>query len=373
MDDIIPTDGSPSNEIDIFSNGSNIFDVQRFEMVSKFAEIMARASLIPDHLKVKGADGSLDYAATFANCFIIANLALTWGFDPFMVAQSASLTYGKITLEGKLVRSVIRKYLKFDFFYLFFGDAGDMSRRVYISDKPLLDNNGNPMDEAGVEALARRGERITIGTLQKWHTKNKSGGINDNWAKDEDKMFRERGAREWCRQWAPGLILGIYTPDEFDEESEEYRARRAKPINQPAQTAANPLLDDKSRQRHSVPMDRIDAETGEILDAKPDTKPQQKTAQKQAPAAQREEQKPAQRLSAQTFREYGRALVRVVNADNLLPTHDGFWKDKAPQSGPDYDLARGIYSIHSERLKNGGDPQKAIEAVTKLIDKDFPL
>lgn len=373
MDDIIPTDGTPANEIDIFASGSNIFDVERFEMVTKVATVMARASLIPDHLKVKKQDNSLDFEATFSNCFVIANLALTWGFDSFMVAQAASLTYGKLTLEGKLVRAMIRKYLKFDFSYYSFGNQGDMERRVYVSEKPLLDANGNVMEEASIVALMQRGERITVGTLQRWHTKNKNGGVNDNWAKDEDKMFRERGAREWCRQWAPGLILGVYTPDEFDEQSEDYRASKARnitPTSAPA--AANPLLDDKARSRQTMPMDKIDADTGEIIEPS-----RSQNASSKAESTQATRDAPAvdstYRLGSSDFQEYGKALLRCANLANLQSTHESFWKGKPPKTGPDYDLARSIYGVHSDRLKNGTEPQAAILAVTKLIEKDFPI
>lgn len=373
MNDIVPTDATPANEIDIFASGSNIFDVERFEMVTKVATVMARASLIPDHLKVKKQDGSFDFDATFSNCFVIANLALTWGFDPFMVAQAASLTYGKLTLEGKLVRAMIRKYLKFDFSYYFFGSAGDMERRVYVSEKPLLDANGNVMEESGIVALMQRGERITVGTLQKWHTKNKNGGVNDNWAKDEDKMFRERGAREWCRQWAPGLILGVYTPDEFDEQSEDYRAAKARNIT-PASTpaAANPLLDDKTRSRQSMPMEKIDGDTGEITEpAKSQTSSQRSTAS-QAPRDEVAGESTS-RLPASKFQDYGKALLRCTTSASLQTAHENYWKGNPPRTGPDHDLAREIYVVHNDRLKKGTDPQAAIVAVTNLIEKDFPI
>lgn len=373
MNEIIPTDASPVNEIDIFANGSSIFDVQRFEMVTKVADVMARASLIPDHLKVKKQDSSLDYEATFSNCFVICNLSLTWGFDPFMVAQAASLTYGKLTLEGKLVRAVIRKYLKFDFSYYFFGEAGDMARRVYVSDKPLIDANGNPMEEPGIIALMKRGDRITQGTLERWHTKNKEKHVNDNWKKDEDKMFRERGAREWCRQWAPGLILGVYTPDEFDEQSEDYRAAKARNITPATTAAVNPLLDDKTRARQSVPMDKIDAATGEIIEPSRSKTSSPRSTASQAHGDDVSGSPQTSRLPDGKFRDYGKALARCVNADNLKPTHDAFWKGDAPAAGADYDLARAIYAVHSDRLKNGSDLQAAITAVTNIIEKDFPL
>ncbi len=370
MNDIATQNSDVAGEIDFLGQPSNIFDVERFEMVSKVAQVMSRASLIPDHMKVKD-----DPEATFSNCFIVANLSLTWGFDPFLVAQAVSILFGKMVLEGKLVRSVIKKSLGFDLSYRFFGNAGDMKRRVYVSDSPLIDEVGTPLDEQEIKFLIEQGSRrITVGTLEKWHTKSKTGGINDNWVKDEDKMFRERGSREWCRQWAPGLILGIYTPDEFDEQSDEYRATKARNITPAGGTVvANPLLDDKSRSRQSVPMEQIDTTTGEIVET---PRSQQSSPRSTASKAQGDDasgSRQTSRLPDSKFREYGAALVRCMNAENLKPTHDSFWNGDAPAVGPDYELARAIYGIHSDRLKNGSNLQAAIIAVTKLIEKDFPL
>lgn len=368
MNEIATQNSEVAGEIDFLGQPSNIFDVERFEMVSKVAQVMSRASLIPDHMKVKD-----DPEATFSNCFIVANLSLTWGFDPFLVAQAVSILYGKMVLEGKLVRSVIKKSLGLDLSYRFFGTQGDMKRCVYVSDTPLIDENGTPLTEDAILGLIEQGSRrITTGTLSKWHTKNKSGGINDNWAKDEDKMFRERGSREWCRQWAPGLILGIYTPDEFDEQSDEYRASKARIVSPTTAPADNPLLDDKSRSRQSVPMDKIDADTGEILEQHQQKSSPRSTAS-QAHGDEKAGSQQTSRLPADKFREYGKALVRCINADNLKPTHDAFWKGNAPAAGPDYDLARSIYGVHSDRLKNGTDAPAAIAAVTALIEKEFPL
>jgi hypothetical protein len=211
---------------------------------------MARASLIPDHLK--GAN----YEVTFGNCFMISNLAATWGLDPFAVAQASALVFGKIVLEGKLVRAVIRKFLGFDLNYAWFGNPGNMDRVCYVSDRPLVvdnpdsDNDGDPLTQDQIEALMKRKDwRITKGNLGKWHTKSKSGGINDNWAKDEDKMFRERGAREWCREYSPGLMLGVYTPDDFDEVEANSRSNRARDIT----PARNPLLDDAPKTTEEQP------------------------------------------------------------------------------------------------------------------------
>lgn len=244
-------------EADLFSPAS-IFDINRFEQVMRVASVMARNTTLPDHLRSKANDPNIAFEETRGNCFMICNQAANWGMDPFAVAQATSFVFGKLVLEGKLVRAVINRKLGFSLHYAFFGQLGDMKRRCYVSDKALVDDKGQQLSEDQIKELKDNhssGFRITDGTLQKWHTKNKSGGVNDNWAKDEDKMFRERGAREWCREHKPGLMLGVYTPDEFDEIEHTARSMRARDITY------NPLIERASPS----PTESIDPDTGEIV------------------------------------------------------------------------------------------------------------
>lgn len=377
--------GDNGQEIDIFTP-TTVFDIERFEQVMRVAEVMARASLIPDHLKAKAQDGSVDVEATRGNCFIVANQASHWGLDPFAVAQASSLVFGKIVLEGKLIRAVIRKFLGFDLNYAFFGRSGDMERSVYVSDRPLADESGAALDESAIIALMDvPGTRITKGTLKKWHTKNKQGGVNDNWAKDEDKMFRERGAREWCREWAPGLMLGVYTPDEFDEVENTSRSNRARDI-----TPANPLLEDSA----AVPMDKIDRRTGEIIEAKC-TERQASTRQAQptnsssrTSSSQADDEKSSgsantssQRAPAGDFAEFSMALLRFGGTGNgreadikkITAATDQFWESKGgrPDHPADSALAKAIIGTHLRRMANEIDVEATKAETAKIVDQSY--
>jgi len=64
MNAIVQKEAVEAGGLQLF-NEVNIFDVARFEQVNRVATVMARASLIPDHLK--GAN----YEVTFGNCFMI--------------------------------------------------------------------------------------------------------------------------------------------------------------------------------------------------------------------------------------------------------------------------------------------------------------
>src|SRR5436309_14194879 len=59
---------------------SYLMDTARFEHCYRIAGAMARASLIPKHLKGD------TYEPTQANCFLVVNQALRWNLEPFSVA-----------------------------------------------------------------------------------------------------------------------------------------------------------------------------------------------------------------------------------------------------------------------------------------------
>lgn len=388
-------------DIDVFQ-GANVFDVQRFEQVHRVATVMAGASLIPDHLKGD------KFEVTYGNCFLIANYAANWGFDPFAVAQATALVFGKIVFEGKLVRAVIRKFLNLDLHYAWFGNAGDMQRRCFVCDRPLTKvsdderERGRPLTEEEIlELMLLPDWRITKGTLQKWHTKSKGGGINDNWAKDEDKMFRERGAREWCREFSPGLMLGVYTQDEFDEVEQTSRSNRARDVTP---SNRNPLLDD----RQQVAMETIDAETGEVVETKSGAQPEAKA--KTTSPERTASAKPADdsagragptgnggqptdspssvssdtphddggggdagsppRVSADIFRDYYSALARMTGKESVEKSHKAFWPGRGKITHPaDMQLAKDIYENNLLRVEGKITPEYLKREVDAWIAK----
>lgn len=387
-----------------FFQPASIFEVERFEQVMRVADVMSRATTIPDHLKSKNTDKQVAYEETRGNCFMICNQAANWGLDPFAVAQASAFVFGKIVLEGKLVRAVIRKKLGFDLSYRFFGDAGKMDRRVYASDKPMLDQDDQPLTEDQIKRVIEDqtpGWRITTGTLQKWHTKTKEGGVNDNWKKDEEKMFRERGSREWCREWVPGLMLGVYTPDEFDEVEHTARSNVARDITH------NPLLDGGSRERS-------DPITGEILkseaqrettgkktssapkddesraSAKPasddagrgggaskqDSRPTNSSSaapREDGDGADRRGQSPAP-LSADILKRYASAMARMNSTENVDRASDAFWKENGGAPGKDtahYDLAVSIYKRQFARAKGDIEPEGLMDEINAEVDTAF--
>lgn len=199
-----------------------IFDTARFEHMQRIATVMAHMSLIPDTLAFEkneaGRQVALPIETVTANCFLIVNQATRWGMDPFAVAQCVSVVHGKLCHEGKLIAAVLEAKLGVELEYEISGEGDDMKVIVTgaINGHPVLDSRGRP--------------KIVEGTVDEWKTE----GRGSPWAArgGRPRMLRYRGAREWGRQHAPGLMLGVYGDDELLDMADDARARRATPVNQ---------------------------------------------------------------------------------------------------------------------------------------------
>lgn len=148
------------------------------------AEIMAKANLLPDHLRGKPGD-----------CLLVIMQAQRWGMDPVSVAQCTSVVKGKLCYEGKLVAATLYS-------------TGSVEGRIKYS------YSGAGENRKVVVSAVPRGEshpETVEGTVIQWRTDNK------NWTQNPDDMLAYRGARQWARRHAPDALLGVYTPDEFDD------------------------------------------------------------------------------------------------------------------------------------------------------------
>ncbi|MGL6289924.1 MAG: recombinase RecT [Silanimonas sp.] len=151
----------------------------------KLAQIMAKASLVPEHLRGKEGD-----------CLLIVMQAQRWGMDALSVAQCTSVVRGKLCYEGKLVSAALYA-------------MGAVEGRL------RYEYSGRGEDRM-VKVIGRvRGETTDVfieGSVKQWATDNQ------NWKKSPDDMLAYRGTRQWARRHAPESLLGVYTPDELEDE-----------------------------------------------------------------------------------------------------------------------------------------------------------
>ena len=192
----------------------------------RLANFMATAKLVPVALQKSPAD-----------CLMVVLQAVRWQMDPFAVAQECSVIQNKLMHSGKLVAAVVNT-------------RGGLTQRLSFEyecegDKRYIIVSGHLKGEAE--------PRTVIVTLKEARTQNSM------WTKQPDQQLAYHGSRVWARRHAPELMLGVYSPEEFDDgPAKERRAPTPAPLKLAIpRDAHKPLAD---AQLHHDP------ETGEIRD-----------------------------------------------------------------------------------------------------------
>ena len=154
------------------------------EGAMRLAEMMAKGKMIPEHLRNPG------------DALMVIEQAMRWNMSPFAVAQATFSIKGKLLFAGTLVHAAIENsgaisgYLD----YKFEGDGA--TRKVIVS-------------------ATRRGEtepktvEVKLADAQT---------ANEQWKKQPDQQLVYHGARVWGRRWTPGVMLGVYAPEEWGDQ-----------------------------------------------------------------------------------------------------------------------------------------------------------
>lgn len=158
----------------------------------KLAEAMASAKMVPQCLQKSPGD-----------CLMVIEQAMRWSMSPFAVAQATSVVMGKLCFEGKLVSAAIQSsgVLAGRLNYEFTGEGE--GRTVICSGTIKGEKNPRTVEVALVDAR----------TENMW------------WKKTPDQMLTYHSARVWARRHTPEVMLGVYSPDEFDTPSNHNRQR----------------------------------------------------------------------------------------------------------------------------------------------------
>lgn len=174
----------------------------------KLAEMMAGAKLVPAALQKSPAD-----------CLMVVMQAVRWQMDPFAVAQECSVIQGKLMHSGKLVAAVVNARGNLDERLSFGYDGQGENRTITVS--------GRLQGET-----APRTVKVRLGDAK---TSNKV------WQSQPDQQLMYHGCRVWARRHTPELMLGVYSPEEFDEPQHGNGAMRdVSPAPAPAPLAAPP-------------------------------------------------------------------------------------------------------------------------------------
>lgn len=149
----------------------------------KLAEMMANAKLVPNHLQGKPAD-----------CLLVIEQASRWKMSPFAVAQCTSVIQGKLMYEGKLVAAVVNANGGLSERLSFKYDGVGENRKITVSGKFPGEQEARTVD-------------VTFKDVKT---------ANSMWLKQPDQQLMYSGTRAWARRHAPELMLGVYSPEEFE-------------------------------------------------------------------------------------------------------------------------------------------------------------
>lgn len=164
-----------------------------------------------------------EYRNSPGDCLAVVMQAVQWGMNPFAVAQKTHFVSGKMGYEAQLVNAVITALAptKDRLHFEWFGDWSKVIGKFDIKrgDKGEYRVPGwNLKDEEGlgIKVWATiRGEdepRVLELYLAQARTRNST-----LWADDPRQQLAYLATKRWARLYCPDVIMGVYTPDEFED------------------------------------------------------------------------------------------------------------------------------------------------------------
>ena len=156
------------------------------EALYKFATVMADSKFtVPKHLQGNVGD-----------CLAVAMQATLWGMHPFTVAQKTHQVGGTLGYEAQLVNAVV-----------------ELSGAIVGGFEYEFKGSG-PNVECRVGAIRRGRSEITWGEwLNASTVTTKNSPL---WKTNIKQQMGYLQVKNWARLYAPGAILGVYTPDELE-------------------------------------------------------------------------------------------------------------------------------------------------------------
>ena len=197
---------------------SMMFDPTISDRVKAIAQTMAQGKVtVPEHLRNNMPD-----------CLAVVMQSASWRLNPFAVAQKTHLVQGKLGYEAQLVSAIVSSLglLEGRFRYEYIGDWSKVAKRPKIVkssrgfDVPTP--GWNDADEEGlcVRVIGklvgddeRRDHKVWL--VQAWPRNSTL------WAVNPQQQLGYLAVKQWVRKYAPDAILGVYTPDELQQQHEE--------------------------------------------------------------------------------------------------------------------------------------------------------
>lgn len=195
---------------------SLMLDAKAMESMMTMANMMASGRCtIPQHLQKSPAD-----------CLAVCMQSMQWGMNPFAVAQKTHISpSGQLAYEAQLINAVICANAPVKEDAPVFEYIGDWSKVLGKVEERKSDKGGKyyvatytKADESGLGvkcSMTLRGESVpreVIVMMSQCYPR-----FSTQWATDPKQQICYVGIRKWGRLYSPGVILGVYTPDELQE------------------------------------------------------------------------------------------------------------------------------------------------------------
>lgn len=203
------------------STSALVLDAASMDSMMRVAELMASGrSTVPAHLQKNPAD-----------CMAVVMQSMQWRMNPFAVAQKTHLVSGTLGYEAQLVNAVINTMAptKDRIHYEWFGPwERIVGKFKTIVSKTKMDESGRPKEYRvpAWEAKDEEGLGVRVWATLKGETEPRELTLlmaqartrnSTLWADDPKQQIGYLAVKRWARLYTPDVILGVYTPDEFDE------------------------------------------------------------------------------------------------------------------------------------------------------------
>lgn len=200
-----------------------ILDPGTMRSMTELATMMAKGvTTVPKHLRGNQAD-----------CMAVVLQAMQWQMNPFAVAQKTFIVNGgALSYEAQLVNAVItskapvKGRLNFEWFGPWENVIGKMREVVSKSKK---DEDTGEFKKYRVPAWSFDDEKgIGIKVWATFRGENEPRELetlliqartrnSTLWADDPKQQIAYLAIKKWARLYCPDVILGVYTPDEFED------------------------------------------------------------------------------------------------------------------------------------------------------------
>lgn len=191
-------------------------EVQSFELMQREAKLFSNSPLIPDHLRKGGPEQAM------ANCYIALKMAKTMGEDPLVVLQNIHIVSGKAGFASQYMIARANSSGVF---------KGRINWRVEH-------RNTDNLSVTAFAALADTGEEVSF-TCDLPMARAEGWTKNPKYKSMPEVMLRYRSAAFLVRFYAPDVMLGYHTADEWEDVA---AAGRAGPVIDAAPRLSSDML-----------------------------------------------------------------------------------------------------------------------------------